>query len=144
MSANDLISNFRNFLITSWPCLSNVLGILDWDRSPYFLDYWIQANWELLVEQQLLENDQFLRPYGYGASPGCRLIGKESITTHQFVCVRKGRKDSRKFVFLAFVASKGDGYKIEPPFDHVDVEDVLNGNRLTLPSIELEFSLEQA
>ena len=143
MLISDLINNFRTFLILSWPCLSSILEKLDWDESPYFLENWLQANWELLVEQQILEDKQFMRPYGYDASPNCRFNSKGSVTTHQVICTLNGGGDGKKYIFLAFVTtSNGSNYKIEAPFDYVDVEEVNTGNRITLPIEKVDFSLE--
>lgn len=139
MTASELIENFRSFLISSWPSVSKILEQLDWDSSPYFLDIWIQANWEHLVEEHLLDDGQFLRPYGYNSSPGCRTSGNGCASTHQVTCVSKIRSYANLCVFLTFVAKKGSAWKIEPPFDHVDVEDFKTGKRYTIPIEEVDF-----
>jgi hypothetical protein len=141
MSINQLIINFHSFLIACWPNLSKILEQLDWDESPYFLENWIQANWELIVEKQALESGELLVPYGYDSSSGCRYTFKGEKLTHRVTCKKKGQSESQ-YNFLCFV-SKGDGvFKIEPPFDFIDVEDVNTGDRLSLTFDEVDYSIE--
>lgn len=53
MPVHQLIVNFQQFMLACWPQLTQVMQSLDWDNDPYFVDNWIQANWELMVEKQL-------------------------------------------------------------------------------------------
>lgn len=48
------ISHFRNFLVTAWPQLDCLMDSHDWDSDGNFIDDWLQVNWELLVERELL------------------------------------------------------------------------------------------
>lgn len=94
MSIDKLIVNFRGFLIACWPNIFEVLRCLDWDESPCFLEDWMQANWELMVEKQILESGQFLEPYGYSNSQKCRYASKNEKATHRIVCKKNGNEYS--------------------------------------------------
>lgn len=142
MTISYLIQNFRNFMITSWPCLSNLFYELDWDKFPYFIDDWIQANWEFLVEQQILEDNQFLHPYGGLSSSNCRITNKNVEMTHQVFCMQKTQIRDKKYLFLSFVTKDDNGYKVEPPFDYVYVKDIENGRLIVLPFEQLDFFIE--
>jgi hypothetical protein len=98
---NESILNFRDFLNQSWPSLHKVLDCLDWDENPYFVEYWIQANWEILVENQALESGDVLEPYGYGKSPGDRYLEREKIATHRVIC-EKNQCRMRNIYFCVF------------------------------------------
>lgn len=141
MSEYQLITNFRNFLIISWPSLMKIMEHLDWDDSPYFLDEWMQANWELLVEMHILEAGQLLAPYGYNNSPACRYTQKDNSLTHRVICKKKSDSEFRH-IFLCFKSKTGKTFKIEPPFDFVGVEDIETGDRLSVEFEGLEFSVE--
>lgn len=142
MSISQLVINFRNFLIASWPRILQILEDLDWDDLPYFLDIWIQANWELLVEKQALNPDLLLAPYGYDSSPGCRYSKRGVRATHRVTCHKKGQLEPRYF-FLCFVSKVEGAFKIKPPFDFIDVEDTKTGERLSIALQEVEFAVDQ-
>lgn len=142
MSINQLIINFHSFLIACWPNLSKILDQLDWDESPYFLDNWMQANWELIVEMQTLDAGQLLVPYGYGSSSGCRYTCRDAKLTHRVTCKKKCVPEYQ-YNFLCFVSKRDGVFKIEPPFNFIDVEDVKTGDRFSLAFDEVDFSIEK-
>jgi hypothetical protein len=56
------ILNFRNFLNSSWPLLDALMEVHDWDEDGNFTLDWIQANWEFLIERELLGEGRYLLP----------------------------------------------------------------------------------
>src|SRR5258708_3964922 len=50
------ISKFRKFLNTTWPCLDDLMEDHNWDDDLDLIDDWLQVNWQLLVERELLGN----------------------------------------------------------------------------------------
>lgn len=142
MSIDEIILNYRNFLVVSWSCLSEILNELDWDESPYFLDEWMQANWELLVEKQIDEVDT-LASYGYDGSSACRYSDKNRTVTHRVICWETEEETETKYIFLCFVTKKDGAYEIAPPFDYVSVENFATRERLALPLNKVKFSIEQ-
>jgi len=142
MSVDYFIMSFHRFLIDCWPSISLVLERLDWEKAPYFLENWMQANWELIVEEQALESGELLAPYGYNSSVGCRYTRKDAKLTHEIICKKKG-KSGFKYKFLCFVSIDNGVFRIEPPFDFVDVEHVETGDRLSLAIDEVEFFVEK-
>lgn len=142
MSINQLIINFHDFLISCWPSISRIVEELNWDDNPYFIENWIQANWELIVEVQILESGDFLVPYGYERSSECRYTKKGSNLTHRVICKQKNQPEYR-YGFLCFVTNNDGVFKLEPPFDFIDVEDLCTGARLSLAFDDVEFFIEK-
>lgn len=141
MSIYQLMVSFRNFLNSSWPSVMETMEEHDWDDSPYFLDQWIQANWELLVEKHILEPKQLLVPYGYNSSPGCRYSHKEDKSTHRVVCKKKGDADFG-YIFLCFESKMKGAYSISPPFDYASIKNIKEGTILDVDFKALEFAIE--
>jgi|GEM_PF-3058969 len=140
MIVSNEIMNFHNFLNQSWPGLSKILENLDWDNKPYFLDEWLQANWELLVEQQILEKNQFLVPYGYDVENlECRYNKQVSKVTHRIICNTKDFKQKQDNIFLSFVNKNEKSFSIAPPFNSVSLKDKHTGKILNKPFENLEF-----
>ena len=139
--------------------MEKIQEYLDWDDSPYFYDDWMQANWELMVEQQFfgvcLSFDKpiergFLFPYG-GLNPSSddRYTGRDEVLTHRVVCRKKGRAKT-KYNFIRFVTrDKGRYFKIAAPYDFVSVVDAKKGDRardvdiLKIRFDKLEFFIEK-
>lgn len=159
MTVNELIINFRNFLLGSWDSMERIQEYLDWDDSPHFIYDWYQANWELMVEQQFFgvclsfdkpEEAGTLVPYGcLRPLSGSRYNGKNEVPTHKVVCRKKGRSKI-KYNFIEFVTrDRGRYFKIAAPYDFVSVVDAKKGDRVRDIDIfeiafdKLEFSIEE-
>ena len=54
VNITEQICLFRNFLVSAWPYLDLMMKNHDWDNDGRFVGEWIQVNWELLVERELL------------------------------------------------------------------------------------------
>lgn len=50
----DQVLKFRDFLISCWGNLDKLMENHDWEDDGKFTREWIQANWEFLVERELL------------------------------------------------------------------------------------------
>jgi len=140
MSIQNLITNYQYFLIHSWPYVSKTLDLLDWDATPHFLDHWMQANWELLVEKHIMSTNQFLAPYGYVIVSGGRYTNRHVKITHRVICNSKSDL-STSYYFLCFLTETDCGHKIEPPFDFISVENVETRLRSVIAFDDIEFSL---
>lgn len=139
-SVNATIAIFRHFLVASWPSIVDVLNNIDWDEDVYYLDYWLQANWELIVERLLLNRGEQLYPYGFDRSSDCRYGKSIARPTHRVVC-RKHTDSKDEFDFLCFVSKNGNSIKIEPPFDLAYVEHKATKNRTCLSVAEIDFDV---
>lgn len=114
-----MLINFQQFMLNSWPQMDQIMRGLDWDNDAYFIDRWIQANWELMVEKQIDAGDITLPPYGYDSNPNSRYTRAGVVADHRIVC--KLKKNQEKYAFLGFTSKAGDKLKLEPPFDYVCV-----------------------
>ena len=141
MPVHQLILNFQQFMLACWPQLTRVMQSLDWDDDPYFVDNWIQANWELMVEKQLGIEGVSLLPYGYNTSPGSRYTRVGASATHRVIC--KLKDSENRLAFLSFISKVGGELKLEPPFDNVCVKN-LNTNETTSWLIgDVEFFIDK-
>ena len=140
MQINQLIDNFRCFLLSCWPQFLKLQCQINWDESPYFTDDWLQANWELMVEYQALKHEQYLAPYGYNHASDCRYLNKGKVCTHRVACKEINKEEV--FYFLCLVTKSDDGCAIRPPFDFIDVEDKVTGKRTSIPLKNATFYIE--
>jgi hypothetical protein len=141
MTAHQLILNFHQFILASWPQLSLVMEYLDWDENPYFIDHWFQANWELMVEKQLGNAEVILTPYGYDASPNSRYTKVGAKATHRVICKVEGVTGN--YMFMSFVSEVDGSRKLEPPFDRISAKEE-NGREILLFGLdEVGFELEE-
>ena len=80
---------YRDLLNASWP---TVLAFEEQHNEPDFNDFridWLQGNWELTVEQSLLQGADFLQIYGEGADcngASSRVLYPDKVATHHIVC----------------------------------------------------------
>ena len=132
VNLNKLLSDFRHFISKNWALITALDAA---DKSDALKIDWLQANWEMLVEQQLRNPKIILEVYGDGADNGksSRIQRSEALPTHQIFCVpkeglhvfdylNKTRLDYTNSVifFDRFVTLRPDGwYYEEPPFDKV-------------------------
>ena len=141
MPVHQLILNFQQFMLACWPHLTQIMQNLDWDNDPYFVDNWIQANWELMVEKQLDRERITLLPYGYDSSPNSRYTRVGASATHRVMCKLKDTENW--LAFVSFISKAGHELKLEPPFDYVCVKN-LNTNETTLWLIDdVEFFIDK-
>ena len=141
MNPNQVVLNFHKFILACWPQISIIMENLDWDSDSYFIDYWLQSNWELLVERQLFDGKGFLHPYGYDINPECRQTTAGAIATHRLMIVLKSKKSRYEFVNL--ITKTANGKSFEPPFDKIGVRDMKNGDINYLPLELVEFDVEE-
>lgn len=123
------IEQFRGFLNSAWPALTEVLNKHDWDNDAYFLEDWLDANWNLLVSRQLLGKEGGLQPF--------------AVATNE---IRKGHYGHRlesigdRKIFVSLGSGEGV-FEIAPPFDKVKVMNQ-SGVAEVLPWLSLRFELK--
>lgn len=140
MPIDKLILNFQIFLLSCWPQLDQIMEYIDWDDNPYFIDHWVQANWELLVEQQL-GGTVVLPTYGYDPSVNARYTGTKIAPNHYIGCASNSKHGL--FGFVCFTTISGDGFSFSPPFDTVCVRNVENNELGYMQLDTVRFSLVQ-
>ncbi|RUO79862.1 hypothetical protein CWI84_09555 [Idiomarina tyrosinivorans] len=139
MSETGLILNFQNFIVSCWPHLNCIMRDLDWDNEPYFIEDWLQANWELLVEKHLGVDGVLLPSYGYEADTSNRYKKTGTNPSHKIMCSQFNSEN--KYLFLSFISKNGNALSIEPPFDYLKVKDDQN-NVNFIKSDGVKFYLE--
>ncbi|CAG9000319.1 MAG: hypothetical protein CENE_02314 [Candidatus Celerinatantimonas neptuna] len=141
MPIHQLMLNFQQFMVACWPQLTQVMQNLDWDNDPYFVDKWIQANWELMVEEQLGRKGITLLPYGYDSSPNSRYTRVGASATHRVICKLKDTEN--RLAFLSFISKAGGELKLEPPFDNVCVKNLDTNDITSLLIDDVEFFVDK-
>ena len=151
---NILIHNFIIFLRNSWKHLQTIFS---YDQTSSLKDDWLQANWELLVEGFLLEEEQvYLEVYGDGADingSSSRVLYEDKLPTHIVHCIPKKNKTltdclTKKEVlfpkegasFDRFVSMEKNNWYIENiPFNKALV--VLQNKEIVIDVDDLDFIL---
>ncbi len=86
------ISGFISFLNKSIPVIDEICSHLDEIEGEEFVNNWLQANWELIVEAQVTVNECYLEVYGDGADlygGSSRILFKDKLPTHQVLVLNK-------------------------------------------------------
>jgi hypothetical protein len=154
MKCTDLIISFRDFISNSWENIKLFYENLDEEEKEIFLNDWLQANWEILVERSICETNEFLEVYGYGADcngQSSRVIYPEILPTHKITCKVKNNELVKDFMtdkliqienvdFMGFVNFKNKYFEIAPPFDFI----LLSSDKDIVLSIsDIEFYFEK-
>jgi len=124
-----VITRFRQLLNSSWSSFNEIMTAHDWDNDPYFIDDWLQANWDLLVCRQLV---------GQGAIQQFGITPRDAaaIKTPFKLCVDA----DAELTVLSIVGKPDDSYGLYPDFDFVAVADS-SGNLEYMPIGGLRFKL---
>lgn len=147
------IRKFRNFLNICWPCLDELMENHDWNEDGRFIDDWLQLNWELLVERELLGNEGVLTQFS-----GTYL--RFRITSHQNKPIYKVVARSNKPIFdirrpeisfssikqplrlYSFCTYKSGAFGLYPPFDLANLVIDSTKELFVFPLDNLQFYLE--
>jgi len=158
MNVDEAIRLFSKFLNASWDIVIPSLANRTYTSSPgtpheSSIGDWLQANWELLVEQKVLTLEKHLEVYSDGADfhgSSSRIIDNDILPEIMINILLKesGSTDvlnneiiiSGDFKFDRLVAFKNDFYVESPPFDHVLVFD--SKKEVNFRSFERVFSIE--
>ncbi|MDB6081208.1 MAG: hypothetical protein JWO53_480 [Chlamydiia bacterium] len=81
VNVTEHITKFRDFLCICWPSIDSLMADHDWSNDGKFTLNWLEVNWELLVERELLCGKGFLK--SFGMSPlASRVIFPNQKPTH--------------------------------------------------------------
>ena len=139
------LAAFREFLNASWSCFSALRTQSVWEDNHTLIREFLQANWRVLVESQLLPSGgrlpryfTCLRPRGPAAS--------EEHPTHYIKCEMPGSKFDlvdRRVALLGIVNRLDTGSGVYPPFDHVEMYPVETSKVLIAPFHMVRFILAE-
>ena len=151
----DTIVHFRKYLLVIWDDIDNLMSHHDWEDDGYFIHNILQANWELLVEKQLLEPNEILTPYSsyYGSKP---VLHKNGVPTHRVICkVKDDRQlysiphkklipENSTLIFRILLRAFKEGSDgLYPPFDAVDLITADHKHLCCVPLSDVTFYLEK-
>lgn len=123
------IQKFRKFLNISFNyTISNIMDDHDWENDGYFIDDWMQINWEILVERELLGVNYGLTLYGVTYSGESNLHPNRDLDFIVITHLEEPQKDSwdqkdvplnkpLRFYEFMTISEKDRGCHIAPPFD---------------------------
>jgi hypothetical protein len=104
------IERFRKFLVASWPAFQAILHEHDWDNDAYFLEDWIDSNWQLLVGRPLFGNEVKIQPMSASTND----IKKKKYK----LCLRSESPIVGTFISLGTLK---EGFSLNAPFDMVRI-----------------------
>jgi hypothetical protein len=128
----------------------------DWDNDLRFTDDWLQANWELLVERQLLKREGYLNTFCMFYECD-RYTQKDAKVTHEIICRSKNNgclidggtgkiiPVGTRLVFYVFLKKMDVSYGLYPPFDTAGVfsRDGKKRSLYLVPVDDVEFFMEE-
>lgn len=125
-----IVFTFRDVICASW---GHMVALRPADEFDSFVDDWLQANWERLVESSVSSNRGFaLEVYGVGAdcnSEGSRVWRPSLTATHKVIIKPTANSEIRNamngklvlnpVVFSHFCSLRDGWPDVSPPFDYV-------------------------
>lgn len=135
MDISAAVLAFRGVIAAGWECVSD---LAEADQTGSLRDDWLQANWEMIVENSLAPTLKIiLEPYGEGADcnvEGSRVSRPHLLPTHRVICFSKGGgqpvdvftgEPLNGSAFFDRLCTRSDNWAKEgPPFDHVAIQDI--------------------
>lgn len=150
INVSSQILKFRQFLLHSWNDLDKLMENHDWDDDGNFIDDWMQANWEFLVERQLLGKTGVLNNFGM-AYKRPRITDLNARKIYEIFCLPKAGRDfvdartgnpisqKNRLVFRVFLTRVDNTFGLYPPFDHVEMTSTTNKEPFIALLEEVEF-----
>lgn len=152
MNVDKVVKDFRLFILASWDSFSLFNESASAESLEEITNNWLQANWEILVENNVTGVNEFLEVYGNGAdcnAASSRICYADKLPTHRIKCVNsivrdvisKQEIDTDKMYFDGFVSIQNNYHVMAPPFDYV----LLSGNNdIALVSVkDVIFDIER-
>jgi len=137
------IKNFREFLNASEPFVDLLMNNHDWDEDATLSIDWLEENWKLLVERELLQGDATITPF-LGAS--LSLVGSKDFavvvaSSNNLFDVQNNQMvpfDKYKYLRFGGLSTKiPGGYSIGIPYDlaHLIVDEKRDDFRVPFGSL---------
>jgi hypothetical protein len=133
LDITESVNHFREVIAASWPVVEEAAST---DTTGSFIDDWLQANWERLVEASIHPSlNVVLEPYGDGAD--CNIsssrVWRPDLLPNASVYIRHVGNDPLLDVvngcpvvgqmMLSHFCTLHDGWPVvSAPFDHVTLE----------------------
>lgn len=153
IALKGLLEGFSSLLVSSWKDLSL---LTEHESTGSLKADWLQANWELLVEN-LVSGEVVLDTYGDGADcngSSSRVLYPDRLATHQIICeplsggqvydiLNDQQLDAlQDIIFDRFVSIGDDGWYYElPPFDKILADHT--GENVVIAVSEVDFQLKR-
>ncbi len=150
LQVTDQINYFRKFLIAAWPFLDKMMQNHDWDSDMGFTDDWMQANWEFLVERELLGAGNYLYPLRLGK----RAVSLDVQPNYKIICqlknhialvdwIKKAENyQNEELLIYSFCAKYQLTFGLYPPFDFVKIGTLDRKKIYVVPFDECTFWLK--
>ncbi len=149
------VEKLRNFLNISWNhVIYNIMEDHDWDDDGWFLNDWIQVNWELLVEREMLGRNLGLSQLSTVYLGGSILHPERAPEYVVFARFEEGLKDvksqkalpdkkSLRLFSFNVLSGENKGLAFGPPFDLACLVDDETNDLYTVPVSEVRFFLHE-
>lgn len=150
------IRKFQKFLVVCDPYVKELMADHDWDEDPNFFRDWVQVNWEILVERELLEGHYFLTSFSEGyvesrfthpeKTPDYAVIGRSNkplldISSNEMIPL-----DDKKKMFQLFSLVSRDAIgrlSMTAPYDIAYLIELRTKEIVAIDFFSLEFHLQK-
>ena len=141
------VRHFRDFLVSAWPYLDQMMNNHDWEDDGWFSDDWIQVNWEFLIERELLGISRYLAPL----SRNQRITFPEVSATYKIVCdvnkivelrdwpKKRLNYEGEELFICGFRTRRSISFRLYPPFDFIEVRTLDRKKCISFPLIAAHF-----
>jgi len=156
MNLDRAIRIFSDYLNASWYVVNPLLRDRTYTTDEFSINDWLQANWEILVEKKILQQNEYLEFYGDGADffgASSRMTEIEALPIFAVKIILDGEtvKDflnnetilKTEFSFDRLVGFKNGFYVSEPPFNYVLIQDDDVGIERVFPLDSIKFELQK-
>jgi len=146
METNQVIKSFASFLNASWNIAVPLLSARAYTTNENAIGDWLQANWEILVEKRVLQQNEYLEVYSDGADyngSSSRINDLNALPTHSLNALLERESmdvlnneiinSKAEFEFDRLIGFQNGFYIDAPPFEFALIRD---------GSIERVFKLE--
>ncbi|WP_159466921.1 hypothetical protein [Dyadobacter sp. 3J3] len=147
---------FAEFLNSSWEMASKLLISSD-DLDDELLNDWLQANWELLVERQVVNLNEYVEVYGDGADingassrityplalPNYKVKIKPIVGETLFDFLNNENVKLREAIFEKIVGFYDGYYVLSPDFKYVLIYDENSNTERVLLMEDVKFELQR-
>lgn len=150
------IRKFQKFLVVCDPYVRELMEDHDWDEDPRLFGDWVQVNWELLVEREILEGHYFLTSFSEGyvenritspeETPDYTVAGRSAAPLLDICSNKMVSLDNKKMQFQLFSLVSRDSLgrlSMTAPYDIAYLIESKSRQMVAVDFASLEFYIEK-
>ena len=135
------IVTFRDFLVVAWPHLDKIIPNRHTQDGKRDVEEWMSANWEFLVERELIDPEAAITSFGY-TPLAPRVTRTDKIPHHTVIALPRVEQEwPYPMRLYGFCTLRDATLNWEPPFDLAALVEYNTGTTHMLPIDALRFYL---